>query len=68
MLELVFTVCSVVAGATCKELSPVPLEDHVGLIGCVIASQVEAAKWAETHPNHYVSRATCQPAKMFAKI
>ena len=68
MLELVFTVCSVVAGATCKELPPVTLEDHVGMIGCVIASQIEAAKWADSHPNYYVTRATCQPAKMFAKI
>jgi hypothetical protein len=65
--ELIFTVCSVVAGATCREANPIPLEQHVGLMGCLIASQVEGAKWVETHPNFYVSKYTCQPAKMYAR-
>jgi hypothetical protein len=66
--ELVFTVCSIVHGAHCSDLSPVPLEANTPLIGCAIASQVEGAKWAWNHPNFYVQKATCQPAGRFAKL
>ena len=67
MYELIFTVCSIVAGA-CSELSPILLEANTPLIGCAIASQVEAAKWITGHPNFYVQKATCQPAGRFAKM
>lgn len=66
--ELVFTVCSVVAGAACHQANPIPLEEHVGLMGCLVASQIEGAKWTGAHPNFYVTRYTCQPAKMYARI
>lgn len=66
MYELVFTVCSLVAGASCSTMNPIPLEEHVGMTGCIIASQIEGAKWIESHPNYYISRSTCQPAKAFA--
>ena len=68
MYELVFTVCSILHGANCSALSPVPLEADTPLIGCAIASQVEGAKWVSSHPNFYVLKATCQPAGRFAKL
>jgi hypothetical protein len=68
MLELVFTVCSLVSGASCHELAPMTLQENTSMIGCMMASQVEGAKWANGHPNFYISRATCQPARTFAKI
>ena len=68
MLELVFTVCSIVQGAKCHELAPIALQNQTVMIGCLIASQIEGAKWAEGHPNFYIQRYTCQPAKTFAKI
>ena len=68
LYELVFTVCSIVHGAHCSDLSPVPLEANTPLIGCAIASQVEGAKWVLGHPNFYVQKATCQPAGRFAKL
>lgn len=68
MYELVFTVCSVVVGASCREANPIPLQENVGMMGCLIASQVEGAKWTEAHPNFYVARYTCQPAKLFTRI
>lgn len=68
MFEVVFTVCSIVVGAACRELEPVRLEEHVGLMGCAIATQVEGAKWVESHPNHYIARSTCQPTRMIAKV
>lgn len=67
MLELVFTVCSIVQGANCREEPPIPLEDQTIMIGCMIASQIEGAKWVEMHPNYYIQRSTCQPAGKSAK-
>ena len=68
MLQLIFSVCSIVEGTTCTELPPIPLQQGTSLMGCAIASQVEGAKWVATHPNHYIQKATCQPAGRFAKI
>jgi hypothetical protein len=68
MYELVFTVCSIMHGAHCNELAPVPLEANTPVMGCAIASQVEGAKWVVAHPNYYIQRATCRPAGRFAKI
>jgi hypothetical protein len=68
MLELVFTVCSIVSGANCKELQPMKLEDNNMMVACLMASQYEGAKWVSEHPNFYIQRAKCQPANRFAKI
>jgi hypothetical protein len=68
MLELVITVCSIVQGANCHSLQPVRLEENTMMIGCMMASQFEGAKWVEEHPNFYITRATCQPAGRFAKL
>lgn len=68
MLELIFTVCSILSGAQCRELSPMQLNETTGMTGCMIAAQIEGAKWSNAHPNHYIIRSTCQPAKVFAKI
>ncbi len=68
ILQLVFSVCSLVEGATCHELPPIPLQEGTSIIGCVIASQIEGAKWALAHPNQYVTKATCEPAGRFAKL
>ena len=64
MLELVFTVCSIVQGAACL-LEPLTLQEHIGLVGCMMASQVEGAKWVQHNPNYYIQKATCRPAKRF---
>jgi hypothetical protein len=68
MLELVFTVCSIVQGANCHKSSPIRLAENTPMIGCVMASQFEGAKWVEAHPNYYVTRATCRPAGKFAEL
>lgn len=68
MLELVFTVCSVVQGANCRDLAPITFEDTALPVACVMASQIEGARWVQDHPNFYIQRATCQPARTFAKI
>jgi hypothetical protein len=68
MLQLVFSVCSIVEGASCRDLPPMPLNEGTTMVGCLMASQVEGAKWVLAHPNQYIRRITCQPAGRFAKI
>jgi hypothetical protein len=66
MIELVLTVCSLLQGAACRDLNTIPL-GQVSMTTCVVASQIEGAKWVQDHPNFYVARATCQPANRVAK-
>jgi hypothetical protein len=67
MLELVFVVCSIVEGARCRELPPLALQPDTQIVACLMATQIEGARWAESHPNHYIQRAKCQPAGILAK-
>ncbi len=62
MFALILSVCSIVEGAACRELPPIPLQPSTTMMGCLMASQVEGAKWVMEHPNHYIQRATCRPA------
>ncbi len=68
MLQLIFSVCSIVEGASCHELPPMPLQENTTVIACLMASQVEGAKWVTAHPNQYIQKATCEPAGRFAKL
>ena len=68
MLQLIFSVCSIVQGASCHELPPIPLQEGTTMMGCAMASQIEGAKWVVAHPNHYITRATCRPVGQCAKI
>jgi hypothetical protein len=67
MIQLVFSVCSIVEGAACHELPPVPLKEGASMVRCLMASQVEGAKWAAAHPNQYIRNIRCEPAGRFAK-
>ena len=42
MLQLVFSVCSIVEGASCHKLPPLPLNEGTTMVGCLMASQVGA--------------------------
>lgn len=64
MIELVLTVCSLVQRAACRELDAIP-RGNAPVTACVFASQSKAR--TGEHPNFYVQRATCQPAKRVAK-
>lgn len=68
MLQLIFSVCSIVEGAACHELPPMPLRENTTLMECAMASQIEGAKWVAAHPNFYIARATCTPAGLFERI
>lgn len=65
MIELVLTVCTLVQGANCRN-ELIPIQVGSAVMGCMMASQIEAAKWIEQNPNFYVRRMTCRPAKMLA--
>ena len=66
MIELVLTVCTVVQGADCRH-EPIPIQGSVGMVECLMASQIEAARWIEHNPTFYVRRITCRPANTLAK-
>jgi hypothetical protein len=61
VLALILSVCSIVEGAACHELPPIPLQPEATMVGCLMASQVEGAKWIQDHPNFYIRKVTCQP-------
>ena len=63
MIALILSVCSLVEGAACRELPPIPLQPSATMMECLMASQIEAAKWVGEHPNHYVQRVTCRPSR-----
>lgn len=62
MLQLVFTVCSIVQGAMCHELAPIPLDENAGMMACAMAGQFEGAKYTLAHPNWWIARYKCKPA------
>ena len=66
MFALILSVCSLVEGAACQELPPIPLQPNTTIMGCMMASQFEGAKWVMEHPNHYITRATCRPTGKLA--
>jgi hypothetical protein len=47
-------------------MEPLMLQENTSLIGCLMASQIEGAKWVEHNPNYYIQRATCRRAKTFS--
>jgi hypothetical protein len=68
VIQIVFSVCTILEGATCRELPPIPLRPEARMSDCFMASQIEGAKWAMSHPNFYVHRVTCQRAGVFTEI
>ena len=67
MFALILSVCSLVEGAACRELPPIPLQPSTTIVGCLMASQVEGAKWINDHPNFYIRKVTCAPQGKFAQ-
>lgn len=59
MYQLIFTVCSIIQGASCHTLNPIPLE--TGAMGCAMAGQFEGAKYITAHPNYWIHGYKCKP-------
>jgi len=68
MIELIFSVCTIVEGATCRKLPPVPLRTEATISDCYMASQIVGSKWVIAHPNYYIHRVTCRPSGTFVNI
>lgn len=69
-LVLVFTACSLLEGATCKEVEQVFLEAQSTPYSCMLYGQGHMAKWVNEHPNwKVVGGWRCGPAeRMAAKV
>ena len=61
MIILVFTVCSILEGATCKTVNQtyVPQPGELSVFACARYGQVHASKWQAEHPNWRISKFTC---------
>jgi hypothetical protein len=68
VIALILSVCSLVEGAACRELPPISLQPQTTMMGCLMASQIEGAKWVMEHPNHYIQRITCRPPGKVAQL
>ena len=68
MIELVVTICSIVHGAHCREVSLTFSE--ISLMQCQIGvgSQIQIIEWAKAHPNWSVGKYRCQIPGTFAKL
>ena len=44
-------------------MEPVPLEASTNMRACMMASQIEGAKFVQRNPNYFIKRAVCRPAK-----
>ena len=68
MIQLVLTICSILVGGKCYTDTPIPLQEGTGMIGCIIAGQVEGAKYTEAHPNFYIGKYTCEPFGKYTRL
>lgn len=68
MIEIVVSVCSIVQGATCKDVRLTYMAESVSPMECMMKGQVEMAKWAESNPNWKIQRWSCGVPRQFAKI
>ncbi len=68
MIEIVLSVCSIVQGATCKDVRLTYMAEAVTPFECMMYGQAEIAKWSEGHPNWRVAKWTCGQARQVAKI
>jgi hypothetical protein len=72
MVSIFFMACSILHSGTCVEreiqLSNDPIQG-VTLLNCQIGlvSQIELAKWQQTHPNWIIGRHRCGPSGQYAR-
>lgn len=69
MIEIVLTACSIVQGATCKEISLTFMEPEAALsvYACAHNGQLAVAQWSEGHPNWRVVKFTCGRPRTITK-
>lgn len=67
MISIFFSVCSIVAGAQCKDIE-VPLRDDASMMACMMRGQFDLAAWAESHPNWNVVKYRCGPTGQYANL
>jgi hypothetical protein len=65
-LVLALSACLINDPATCKDTT-IPLKAEVGVVGCMMASQIEAAKWLEGLPGYQITKSRCiNPSRVAA--
>lgn len=69
MIEIVFTACSILYGASCHQerISFAAHPGEISAFSCARYGQWHMAQWAAEHPNHSIHKWTCRPARVEAK-
>ena len=70
MIQIVLTVCSILHGASCKEVALASADENATQISCQmgVIGMAEAAKWVSEHPNYSLQRWHCQIAGLTANL
>lgn len=68
MLELVATVCSILATQPCHDISLTFEAEQASVFECMTYGQVALAAWQAEHPNYSFRRWRCGVAGAVAKL
>lgn len=68
MIELIASVCSIVHGATCHDVTLTFEADHVSHFECIAYGQLALAEWRDSHPNWTVAKWRCGVAGQTAGL
>lgn len=70
MIEIILSVCSILSASHCKN-THLTFED-IGQLAmpyaCMMQSQIEGARWQESHPNWQIVGARCGVAGQTANL
>jgi hypothetical protein len=69
MIILILTVCSILEGATCKDVQQTYMAQpgEISVWACARYGQHHASQWALEHPNWRISKFRCQRPSERAK-
>jgi hypothetical protein len=60
LAQLILVYCLAADPSRCIEQRPIVEEPGLGLVGCVVGAQPEAARWLATHPGYVLARYRCE--------
>ena len=67
-IELIASVCSILHGATCKNVTMTFAADQVSHFECMAYGQIALADWSASHPNWTIARWRCAVAGQTAGL
>ncbi len=59
-VQLVLVYCLTAEPSRCIEQRPLPADHSAGLMACLTAAQIEAARWLVMHPDYFLAEYRCE--------